>query len=359
MRPAHRWGLAAVATALIVLTPYAGRLRPPSDSPTDTAALVESVRGSADAAYSGTVGVQGRVGLPIADRFTDLADLFGGQTRLRVWWRSDGDWRVDKLLETGEIDLFHQGPQTVEWSYERGVARASIDPAIRLPRDSDLLPPEVARDALDGVDAADVQRLSPRRIAGVDATGLRVDITDPRSTLRRVDLWVDPANGVTLAADVYGDVAQPALTTAFTTYSADAPDDAVTLFRPNRDVPVYQDHVLDIADAADQFAPVDAPATVAGMPRTSGRSAAVYGAGLTRLLVVPLPPREAADLDYRLQQAGARRSDGQSLLRVGPLGALVTRSRRAYEVRWLVTGTVTDETLLDAAADLATGARPR
>ncbi len=219
MRPAHRWGLAAVATALIVLTPYAGRLRPPSDSATDTAALVESVRGSADAAYSGTVGVQGRVGLPIADRFTDLADLFGGQTRLRVWWRSDGDWRVDKLLETGEIDLFHQGPQTVEWSYERGVARASIDPAIRLPRDSDLLPPEVARDALDGVDAADVQRLSPRRIAGVDATGLRVDITDPRSTLRRVDLWVDPANGVTLAADVYGDVAQPALTTAFTTYS--------------------------------------------------------------------------------------------------------------------------------------------
>ncbi len=85
----------------------------------------------------------------------------------------------------------------------------------------------------------------------------------------------------------------------------------------------------------------------------------MYGAGLTRLLVVPLPPREAADLDYRLQQAGARRSDGQSLLRVGPLGALVTRSRRAYEVRWLVTGTVTDETLLDAAADLATGARPR
>src|SRR3954454_4914455 len=173
MRPAHRWGLAAVATALIMLAPYAGHLRPTKDPAIGTADLGEAVRDSSAVAYSGTVGVQGSLGLQIADRFTDLADVFGAETRLRVWWRVSGDWRVDRLLETGEVDLFHQGPQTVEWSYERGVARGSVDPAIRLPRDSDLLPPEVSRDALDGVDSADVQRLSPRRIAGVDAAGLR------------------------------------------------------------------------------------------------------------------------------------------------------------------------------------------
>jgi hypothetical protein len=247
----------------------------------------------------------------------------------------------------------------VEWDYERGEARASIDPQIRLPRDSDLLPPEVARDALDGVDASDVTRLSPRRVAGVDAAGLRIDIDDPRSTLDRVDLWVDPQTGVTLAAEVYGDTSQPALSTAFTTYSRAVPADDVTRFRPRRDVPVSQEHILDIADAAEEFAPVEAPPTVAGLARTSGRAAAVYGAGLTRVLVVPLPSREAADLEYRLTQSGARRVHGQTLLRVGPLGAAVTHGTHPIGVRWLVTGTVTDETLLAASADLDHGSRLR
>jgi hypothetical protein len=359
MRAAHRWGLAAVATALLLLAPYAGRLQPLHDPATATDDLVAAIRASADTPYSGTVEVDGRVGIPIGDRFTDVADLFGGQTRLRVWWRDSADWRVDRLLETGEVDLFHHGPQTVEWDYERGMARASIDPRIRLPRDADVLPASVARDALDGADAADVHRLSPRRVAGIDAAGLRIEITDQRSTLSRVDLWVDPETGVALAADVYSDASQPALTTTLTTYSPSRPDDDVTTFRPRRNVPVIQDRVLDIADAAQQFAPVITPTSIAGLPRRSGTSAAVFGSGLTRVLVVPLPWREAGDLDRRLTDAGARPVDGQSVLRVGPLGALVTRYTRPTEVRWLVVGTVTDQTLLDAVADLRQGATLR
>lgn len=360
MRPAHRWGVAVVATALILLTPYAGRLRPLPDPGVGTTELVAAVRGSADSPYSGTVEVRGRVGLPIADHFTDLADLVGGHTRLRVWWRAHDDWRVDRLLETGEVDLFHQGPQTIEWDYERGTAEASIDPEIRLPRDSDMVPAEVARDALDGVPSSDVERLPPRRVAGVDAAGLRVEVGDPRSTLRRVDLWVDPATGVALAAEVYGDGSQPALTTTMSTYSRGRPEDAVTRFRPRRDVPVLSDHVVDIADAADQFAPVDAPAAVAGLTRSAGRSAAVYGSGLTRLLVIPLPPREAYELSRQLTRSGARTVDGEQILRVGPLGAMVTREGgSAFYGSWLVSGTVTDETLLDAASDLAEGGRAR
>lgn len=351
MRAVHRWGLAAVATALVLLTPYAGRARPPHDPSVDTADLVAAVRDSADTPYSGTVAVQGRVGLPITDDFTDLADLFGGETRLRVWWRGDDDWRVDRLLDTGEVDLFHQGPQTIEWDYERGEARASIDPQIRLPRDSDLLPPEVARRALDGGDPSDVSRLPPRRIAGVDAAGFRIEIADPRSTIRHVDVWVDPESGVALAAEVYGDASQPSVSTSFTTFSSGRPDDAVTRFRPARQVAVRQIHILDIADAADQFATVQAPATLAGLARTAGRSAAVYGSGLTRMLVLPLPPPEGRELACRLSESGARRVHGQPLLRVGPLGAVVSRGD-PFGVRWLVTGTVTDQTLLDATADL-------
>src|SRR3954468_19056948 len=168
MRRAHRWGLTALATALVLLVPFAGRLRPTPDPRVSTADLVAAVRGSATAPYSGTVRAQGRLGLPIADHFTDLADLFDGDTRLQVWWRGPDDWRVDRLLDTGEVDLFHRGRQTTQWSYERRRAEVSTDPEVRLPRDSDLTPPEVARRALDGADAAAVSRLSPRRVAGVD-----------------------------------------------------------------------------------------------------------------------------------------------------------------------------------------------
>src|SRR4029078_9636902 len=118
MRPVHRWGLAAVATALILLTPYAGRARPAHDPSFSTADLVAAVRDSSATPYSGSLEVRGRVGLPITDELTDLADLFGGETRLRVWWRGSDDWRVDRLLDTGEVDLFHQGPQTIQWDYE-------------------------------------------------------------------------------------------------------------------------------------------------------------------------------------------------------------------------------------------------
>jgi hypothetical protein len=43
---------------------------------------------------------------------------------------------------------------------------------------------------------------------------------------------------------------------------------------------------------------------------------------------------------------------GQPLLRVGPLGAVVSRQDARLGIRWLVTGTVTDDALLDAAAEL-------
>jgi len=359
MRAVHRWSVACLATALVLLTPYAGRLRPASDPDVAAADLLASVRHSPTTPYSGIVDVQGRVGLPIADHFSDLADLFGADTRLRVWWRGGEDWRVDRLLETGEVDLFHHGSTTTQWNYERHEARVSRDPEIRLPRDSDLLPPEVALRALDGKTAADLDPLPARRIAGVDAAGLRVPITDPGSSLRRVDLWVDPATGVTLSARVYGDSSQPAISTTFTTYSAARPKAEVTRFHPAPGIDVFRDRALDIADAADEFAMVRAPSSVAGLGRDSGIAAAVYGTGLTRLLAVPLPPREADEIANQLTESGAAREGGLPLLRSGPLGAVVTRGTGALGVRWLVAGTVTDQTLLEAAYDLAVRAGRR
>jgi hypothetical protein len=356
MKAVQRWSVAGVATALIVLTPYTGRLHPVHDPDLSTAALVTSVRASAATPFSGTVDVEGRVGLPIADHFSDLADLFGGATRLRVWWRGDTDWRVDRLLDTGEVDLYHLGDITTEWDYERSEARISTDPEIRLPRDADLLPPEVARRALDGVDTSDVTPLPARRIAGVDAAGLRVQITDEHSSLTHVDLWVDPATGVTLEAQVYGDSAQPAVSTTFTSYSSGLPSGGVTHFHPAPSVHQFSDPVIDIADAADQFAPVRAPATIGGLDRSSGVAAALYGSGLTRLLAIPLPSSDADELAGQLANSGGTMVHGDRLLRVGPLGVMETSGAGPLDVHWLLGGTVTDATLLQAAQDLATGA---
>ncbi|MGC4110590.1 MAG: hypothetical protein QM747_09245 [Nocardioides sp.] len=352
MRAVQRWGVAGVATALVVLVPYAGRLRPVSDPGVATATLVADARGPVEGGYSGQVEVDGGVGLPLADHFTDLANLFGGTTRLAVWWRSDEEWRVDRLLPTGEVDLFHLGHNTTEWDYERNEARFSADPRIRLPRDADLLPSEVAQRALDGVPTSAVTRLPARRVAGVDAAGIRVPVSDPRSSLRHVDLWVDPTTGVTLAARVYGEASQPAVSSTFTTFSHEAPGPDVTRFRHGPGVRAFTDNVIDIADAADQFAPVRTPSTLAGLTRAAGTSAGLYGDGLTRLLVIPLPYREGSELSDQLTVSGAQRVQGTRLLRVGPLGVVVTGAAARFGIRWLLGGTVTDATLLQAAREV-------
>src|SRR6476469_2020741 len=144
MRAVHRWGLVVAACALAVIVPAGVRAWPVPDRALSAAQVLALVRAGEGTAYSGTVETRGRLGLPISDHFTDIADLLGGSTRLRVWWRGGQDWRVDRLLDTGEVDLFHHGRATIEWDYERAEARTSVDPPIRLPRDADLLPGPLA-----------------------------------------------------------------------------------------------------------------------------------------------------------------------------------------------------------------------
>jgi hypothetical protein len=362
MRAIHRWSFVATACALAVVVPVAVRARPVPDRSLSAVQLLALVRSGQDTAYSGMVEVRGRLGLPISDHFTDIADLLGGDTRLRVWWRSTRDWRVDRLLDTGEIDLYHHGRTTVEWNYERAEARTSIDPTIRLPRDADLLPPALAQRALTDASPTDLSRLPPRRIAGVDAVGLRLDPSDPRTSVDHVDLWADPDTGVVLALDAYGDAAaQPALSTTFTSISLSTPQRSTTSFHAAPGVGQPVDKVLDIADAANQYAPVTPPEQVAGLTRSTNSRGAVgiYGSGLTQLMAVPLQERDAGYLADQLRTSGATLIHQQPLLRVGPLGVYLVISHQPFDFAWLMTGTVTDQTLIRAGADLVAGTRYR
>lgn len=357
MRPIHRWTVVAGVFLLLALTPLAGRAFPATDRPLSAAQLLSLVRDGYDAPYSGMVEARGRLGLPFQDRFTDVADLFGGQTRLRVWWRSSTDWRVDRLTDSGEVDLFHHQNVTTQWDYERARVSVGTDPDIRLPRDSDLLPPRLAAFLLGDPDPDHLSRLAPRRIAGHDALGLRLGVDDPRSTIDHVDLWAEADTGTVLAVDVFAAGTVPVVTTSFTTFSDNLPSEDVTRFRAPEGVHRQFEPLLDFADAADQYAPLTPPDTLAGLVRSNarGRGVGAYGDGPVRLLAVPLQRRDAAVLSEQLYESGAERVRGQQLLRVGPLGIMLTAVHEPFEFQWLMTGTVTDDALRQAAADLAVG----
>jgi hypothetical protein len=358
MRPVHRWSLVAAACALVAAAPYAVRALPVHDPDVSAAESLALVRAGDDVPYSGLVEVQGHLGLPISEHFTDLADLLGSDSRLRVWWRSPTDWRVDRLLDTGEVDTFHHVNITTQWDYEREQAETSVDPRIRLPRDADLLPPALASRAVAGATPDEITRLPARRIAGVDAIGLRLVPDDPRTSVSRVDLWADPDTGLVLSASVYDARSTPAISSSFTSVSTATPSAETTHFQAAAGIPEEFGHPLDFADAANEFAPVSPPSRLAGLPRTNppGGAVGVYGGGLTQLMAVPVQPSLVWGIAHQLRTAGASHHHGRLLLRAGPLGVLLFNSRRPSPFHWLIIGWVTDQTLVRASHELPRGA---
>ncbi|MEO6509422.1 MAG: hypothetical protein ABIO16_00415 [Nocardioides sp.] len=344
-------------TVLLVATLVAVRAWPAQDSDVSAAALLAEVEAGAHHPYSGYVESLGTLQLPTADRFTDVGQLFGEKTRMRVWWRSSDAWRVDKLLTTGEQDLVHNAQGTTRWRYEQADATVSNDPAIRLPRTADLVPPAVARLLLDDMDESEVRRLPARRVAGVDAPGLRLQPAAPQSSIDHVDIWADPASGVALRVEVTGKGAtKPAFTTTFESFDAATPSQERTTFTPPPGAEYRFDDVLDIADAANQFAPFVVPDRVAGLTKSPQATGAVgiYGSGVTRLLAVPLRHQEAGPLrEQLLKTLGVVAGDDATQVTVGPLNVLLTG--REGDGGWLLAGTVTTDTLTRAAADLARG----
>jgi hypothetical protein len=361
MSALHRWVIVAAGVALLVLLVPAMRyLQTATDGP-GARTLLGIIASSGERGYQGFVVTRGDLDLPVTDHFTDIGSLLGERTEMRVWWRSADDWRVDKQLLTGESDLIHDADGTTEWRYEQDEVTRSRDPDIRLPRSADLLPPALARRLLEGVAATEVSRMPGRRVAGHVAHGLRLRPAARESSIDHVDLWADSSSGVVLRVDVYGDNSSsaPAFTTSFADFTAGVPPQSTTGFSVPPGADVSYDDVLDIADAANQFAPVRPPAVVGGLVQSTASRGAVgiYGRGVTRVLVIPLREQEADPLreQLRLTPTATQLREGE-LLRAGPLGVLLTRFADSCG-GWLVTGTVTDETLLRAAHDLQRNAR--
>lgn len=279
---------------------------------------------------------------------------------MRVWWRSTSSWRVNQLLPTGEKDVVREAGTTTSWDYEDNEAEFGVEPDIRLPRAADLVPPALGRRLLADVDRDDVSRIAPRRVAGRDGLGLRLVPGLSQSSIDHVDLWADRATAVPLRVEVYGARgARPVLASEFLAFDPTTPDESTITFIPPAGAQVHFDEILDIADGADQYAPFVPPATLAGLPKApkADRAVGVYGSGMTQLVAVPLWSRAANPLrEQLLLTPGVRRLDEGTMIRVGPLGVLLTRSFGGIGQGWLVSGTVNDDALLAAGRDIATGA---
>jgi hypothetical protein len=352
----RRWCVVALGTLVLVATPFAVRAWPAAGSHVSAAELLDQVRASSDHGWSGYVETDGTLQLPDADRFSDVGALLGQPTRLRAWWRDADHWRVDQLLVAGETDLVHDGDRTTQWDYEHAEATVSRDPDIRLPRSADLVPPELARRFLRGVKDADVTRIPARRVAGTSAPGLRIVPSSKLSSIDHVDLWADPESGVPLRVEVYADEDRPAYTTTFSDFSSARPGAEDVAFTPTPTTKVSLDDVLDIADAANQYAPLVPPDSAAGLEKTSASDGAVgvYGRGLTQVIAIPLRDREADALRDQLDSTpGVEHPGERTVVTVGPLGVILTGKQG--DGGWLLAGTLTRDALVQAADDVLHG----
>jgi hypothetical protein len=362
MRRYWRWLAVLAGIALLALLPAAVAALPVSAPGVGVAQLQQQIAQSSSHAYSGYAESDGGLALPVTGgQFTSLTDLLGGQSQLRVWWRTGTDWRVDQLNLAGETDVHADADGTWTWNYESNRATITNPPVraqVRLPVAADLLPPELGRRLLSQATVAELSPLAPQRIAGRDAVGLRLRPSDQASTIDHVDVWADVATSIPLRVAVYAKgSASPGISSSFLDFSADSPAASTTAFTVPAGARVQSSDGDDLASIINRFGGGVPPPALLGVSRNAllGQVGAigVYGRGVTEFIAAPLPGRLAGSLHDQLQKApGVSTTPAGLSISVGPLSLLLTN--RAGQGRyWLLIGTVTDARLAAAAAELA------
>lgn len=369
--------MSALVAALCAV-PVGLRAVPVARSALSADALRARILASAAAPYQGLVEARGSLGLPDLPGLGDVTGLLGGTTRMRVWYDSARRWRVDVITPTGERDL-HQSPQgTTTWDYERNLFTQVLGEApVRLPRGSDLTPPDLARRLLRVAVPRDaITALPPRRVAGVDAAGLRVTPADATTTVGHVDVWADPGTGLPVMVEVAGRTgagraaAGPAvLSTRFLDLRRRRPAASVLTVTPPPGTPKLSVSAPDLISRLSRFSFARLPDRLAGQPALpvtggtagAGDSVRAYGTGYTAFAVLPLPGR----LGRRVMDAA--RSSGAASVRVGgpaavppadaflirtPLLTALVVSEPAADRTFLLAGPVDQRLLVTAAQQL-------
>jgi hypothetical protein len=294
-RRGWRWLLVGGAVAVLVSLPVLVAARPVGDREMGAEELLAKVRGSGGVAYQGYAESRAGLGLPDVPRAGRVVGLLGETTRMRAFVAGPEVWRVDELTLIGERDLYHQVWGT--WLWDSGERRAVITTgaaAVRFARPADLLPPELGRRVAAAAEAGEVSRIGPRRVAGVQALGLRIIPRSQDTTLGRADLWVDQESGLPLAVELTAKGAgEPIITTAFLDLRRRPPSPGDLRFAVPADADIQVDGAPDVARTIDRFSPFVLPDALAGQPRRTrvGSAAATYGRGFDLVAVLAFPAR--------------------------------------------------------------------
>lgn len=357
--------VAAVAVVLVAAPLVLAAL--PASARLDAGALRTRMLASVNLPYQGYAESTGSLGLPDLPNLSEVTSLLGGTTRLRSWYVDPKHWRVDEITGVGERDTYTvPGSQYVWDNGQNQYTEVVDDEPIRLPRGGDLLPPDLARRVL--ADEGKVAALPAKRVAGIDAAGLRVTPSDPQTAIGHVDVWADPDTGLPLRVEVTAKgQAAPFVVTAFQTVSTQRPDDDVITPKPSPDSGFTATAAPDVVGALGQ---VPLPPTLAGRQLQTdrvggGRGLGFYGTGLSAFAVVPLPRNVSDGVVNAIGKVGGKTvtlPGGQNtatratLLTIAPLSVLVERS---YRRSFLLAGVVDPALLTQAAADLSTLPRRR
>jgi len=353
-----RWLVVGGAVALLVVLPGLVGAVPARDRAVAAGELLGRVLASDRVAYQGYAEARAGLGLPDVPRAGRVVALLGERTRMRAFVAGPRLWRVDELTPIGERDLYRDGSGTLLWdSGERRATATTGEAAVRFARPADLLPPELGRRVAAAAGAGETTRLGARRVAGVQALGLRIVPRSAATTLARAELWADPATGLPVRVELTArGQHEPIVTTTFLDLRLRAPDPAEVRFAVPDDADLEGDQAPDLARAIDRFSPFVLPDPLASQPRRTrvAGAAATYGRGFDLVAVLAFPasfsPRTRAFLDKVPTRAGPW---GEASLIATPLlnGMVFERDGVAYALA----GTVTQPALEQVAAELARG----
>jgi hypothetical protein len=363
----RRWLIVAAVTAVLCALPAAIGAIPAGTIRIATSTLAARIAASARQPYQANAVATGSVGIPVLPELADVADLFDGTTSLRIWYASPQRWRVDSLGTAGERDVYQgiyqeQAAQTI-WDSGPGQLTTVIGstPA-RLPRGTDLAPPDLARRLLAAASGTTAMSALPaRRVGGISAAGLRLTPSEPQTTIGYVDIWADPRTGLPLeVAVVPVGASSPALVSRMLEVSMTAPGTSVTTApKPSASVGSYVTDNPDVYTTLLDLGLGPLPRTLAGLPRIDrGLGAlpgiAAYGKGFAQLVALSVPGRPGIQVLEGAIAAGTERTSGDGISAVvttSLLNVLLVHASGEPDTV-IVVGLVTPDVLAAAANEL-------
>ena len=360
----RRWAVVLAGAILLCSIPAVIAALPVQGSTISAAALRARILASANAPYQGYAESTANFGLPSLPDLANVSMLLDGTTDQYVWYHSAAYWRADVVSAEGENDTYGDGGVTYLWNYGSNsfIQIIGAEP-VRLPRAADLLPPALARRLLSIAGTDDhLSRLPSRRVAGVSAAGLRVTPTGQGTTIGAIDIWADPRTGLPVEVQLTAaGSAQPVLTSNFLELSQVQPSLTAVTPHPAPQLGLATARQPDINRILNGDGDGDSdgdpfPGELGGMrlvPVPGGPpGVAIYGSGLRRLVVLPLPRSLGTQAFNAAVQAGADLVSltGQTgaVIRT-PLLSVLMVTAGFHHATWLFAGAVTPAVLEKAA----------